>query len=77
MRRFFTYEEYGSKYEMMVKDVASTHKSMPAWNAYEKGIEALANCVTSINSRDANSRKGLTFADLLIKVSLDQQSPIL
>ncbi len=69
MRRFFTYEEYGSKYEMMVKDVASTHKSMPPWHAYEKGIEALANCVTSINGREANSRKGLTFADLLIKVS--------
>ncbi|KAI9705989.1 MAG: hypothetical protein M1836_005395 [Candelina mexicana] len=67
MRRFFTYEEYGSKYEMMVKDVASSHKSMPPWHAYEKGIEALANCVISINGRDANSKKGLTFADLLIK----------
>lgn len=68
MNRFFAYEEYGAKYEMMVQDMASTYSSIPNWNAYERGIEALANSLTSINGREANSRKGLTFGDLLIKV---------
>lgn len=53
---------------MMVRDVAKSYKHMPAWRAYEKGIEALANSVTSINTREAQSHKGLTFGDLLIKV---------
>lgn len=68
MNRFFAYEEYGAKYEMMVQDVAASYKTISARRAYEKGIEALANSVTSINKRQAESRKGLTFADLLIKV---------
>jgi hypothetical protein len=67
MNRFFAYEEYGAKYEMMVHDVAASYKSMPAWRAYEKGIETLAASVTSINNRKAQSHKGLTFGDLLIK----------
>ncbi|KAI9870394.1 MAG: hypothetical protein M1830_004299 [Pleopsidium flavum] len=67
MNRFFAYEEYGAKYEMMVQDMASTYSSIPNWHAYERGIEALANSLTSINGREANSRKGLTFGDLLIK----------
>jgi hypothetical protein len=68
MKRFFTYEEYGAKYELMVRDVASTYKTVPSWHAYEKGIESLASFITSINNREAYSKKGLTFSDLLIKV---------
>ncbi|KAI9822224.1 MAG: hypothetical protein M1832_003047 [Thelocarpon impressellum] len=67
MKRFFAYEEYGAKYEMMIKDVASTYKAIPSWTAYEKGIEALAISITSINGRAASDRKSLTFGDLLIK----------
>ena len=69
MKRFFTYEEYGAKYELMVQDVASTYKTVPSWHAYEKGIESLASFITSINNREAYSKKGLTFSDLLIKVT--------
>ncbi|KAH0542149.1 hypothetical protein FGG08_003449 [Glutinoglossum americanum] len=67
MKRFFTYEEYGAKYELMLQDVASTYKTVPSWQAYEKGIESLASFLTSINNREAYSKKGLTFSDLLIK----------
>ena len=68
MNRFFAYEEYGAKYELMVQDMAATYTTIPNWHAYERGIEALANSLTSINGREAHSRKGLTFGDLLIKV---------
>ena len=68
MRRFFAYEEYGAKYELMVEDVASTYKHIPNFAAYEKGIEALASSLMSISSRAAQDRKGLTLSDLLIKV---------
>lgn len=70
MHRFFAYEEYGAKYEMMVQDMAATSNSIPDWHVYERGIEALANSLTSMNGREAHSRKGLTFGDLLIKVYL-------
>ncbi len=69
MKRFLAYEEYGAKYEMMVHDVASTYKTIPTWHAYERGIEALANSLTSVNKDESPRRKGLTFEDLIIKVS--------
>ena len=67
MRRFSAYEEYGAKYETMVKDAASTFKAMPLWQAYEKGIEALASSITSVNGRAAGDKKALALGDLLIK----------
>ncbi|KAI9682192.1 MAG: hypothetical protein M1817_000246 [Caeruleum heppii] len=67
MKRFFAYEEYGAQYECMVRDVASTYKSIPSWHAYEKGIEVLASSLASINVRTNQDKKGLTFSDLLIK----------
>lgn len=77
MNRFFAYEEYGAKYEMMAQDMAATYNSIPGWHAYERGIEALANSLTSMNGREAHSRKGLTFNDLLIKVLPKRSRPAL
>ena len=68
MARFFVYEEYGASYESMLYDINLTSKNIPNWQAYERGIEALANTLAPDNSRDGRSRKGLTFGDLLIKV---------
>lgn len=68
MHRFFVYEEYGAKYELMVKDLASTSRTMPNWDIYQKGLEALAESLTSMNSQDSRGKKGLTVGDLLIKV---------
>ncbi|KAI9677185.1 MAG: hypothetical protein M1829_002759 [Trizodia sp. TS-e1964] len=67
MNRFFAYEEYGAQYEMMVKHVESTDKPQPSWATYEKGIESLANALSSINSRETEGQKGQTFSDLVIK----------
>jgi hypothetical protein len=68
MNRFFIYKEYGAKYEMMIKDVASAHRTMPQWEMYQKGLEALASSLGSANSHADHSRKSLTIGDLLVKV---------
>ncbi|KAI9730456.1 MAG: hypothetical protein M1818_008151 [Claussenomyces sp. TS43310] len=67
MHRFFAYEEYGAKYEMLVKDVASTYRTIPQWDIYQKGLEALAASVASINNQKDHSKKSLTVGDLLVK----------
>jgi hypothetical protein len=72
MNRFFIYEEYGAKYELMIKDVAGTHRAMPGWSSYQKGLEVLASSLSSSDSRDGQSKKALTICDLLVKVSHPQ-----
>lgn len=66
--KFFAYEQYGAKYEMMVRDLASTYKLLSTSQAFEKGIEVLSRTLDSVDNRDERSRKGMAFADLLIKV---------
>ncbi len=68
MHRFFAYEEYGAKYEMMVKDVASARETLPQWNEYQKGLEALAASISSTNVNTGQPQKALTVGDLLVKV---------
>ncbi|KAK0383235.1 hypothetical protein NLU13_9148 [Sarocladium strictum] len=67
INRFFIYEEYGAKYELMMKDVSAAHRSMPFWNEHQKGLEALASTVGSSRSIDAEAKKALTVGDLLVK----------
>jgi hypothetical protein len=74
MHRFFVYEEYGAKYEMMVKDVASTYSTIPQWDVYQKGLEALAASLSSINNQHEHLKKSLTLGDLLVKVSIGDVS---
>jgi hypothetical protein len=68
MNRFFIYEEYGAKYDFMIRDVATTHRTMPEWDSYQKGLEALATSLASINSQQENSKKAGTIGDLMVKV---------
>jgi len=68
MNRFFIYEEYGAKYELMIKDVACTYRTIPQWEAYQKGLEALACSLVSMNNQHDKSKKSLTIGDLLVKV---------
>lgn len=68
MNRLFVYEEYGAKYEMMIKDLALTHRSMPQWDLYQKGLETLASSLSSRSSQADNSKKSLTISDLMVKV---------
>ncbi|KAL5320978.1 hypothetical protein ACEPPN_011788 [Leptodophora sp. 'Broadleaf-Isolate-01'] len=67
MNRFFVYEEYGAKYELMIKDVANAYRTIPQWETYQRGFEALASSLASINSQNDNSKKALTIGDLLVK----------
>jgi len=67
MNRFFIYEEYGAKYELMIKDVASAHQTMPKWESYQKGLETLAGALGTGNSQ-SDLKKSLTIGDLLVKV---------
>lgn len=67
MNRFFVYEEYGAKYEMMIKDIASAHRTMPQWETYQKGLETLASSVGPSSSHGDKSKKSLTIGDLLVK----------
>jgi hypothetical protein len=68
MNRFFIYEEYGAKYELMIKDVAAAHRTMPGWLSYQKGLEVLASSLGSADNRGNQARKALTTGDLLVKV---------
>jgi hypothetical protein len=68
MHRFFVYEEYGAKYESMVRDISSTHRTMPQWDIYQKGLEVLAASLSSINNQNEHLNKSLTVGDLLVKV---------
>lgn len=68
MPSFFAYEEYSVKYEMMVRDLAATYRTLGTDDAFEKGIEVLSRTLESMNNRGEHGHKGLTFADLVIKV---------
>lgn len=67
MNRFFVYEEYGAKYEMMIKDIALAHRTMPQWDTYQKGLETLASSVGSSSNHADKLKKSLTIGDLLVK----------
>ncbi|RKF60055.1 putative dbl homology [Golovinomyces cichoracearum] len=67
MNRLFIYEEYGAKYEMMIKDIGSTHRTIPQWKDFQKGLEALASSLASISYQQDNAKKAMTIGDLLVK----------
>lgn len=69
MGRFFVYEEYGAKYEMMIKDIASAHRTLPQWDTYQRGLEALAASLGPGSDHGAHFKKSSTIGDLLVKVS--------
>lgn len=69
MNRFFIYKEYGAKYELMIKDVASANQAMPQWEMYQRGLETLASMLGSAKNADEGSKRALTMGDLLVKVS--------
>ncbi|KAK4062634.1 uncharacterized protein Triagg1_9875 [Trichoderma aggressivum f. europaeum] len=65
--RFFIYEEYGATYEMMIKDIASAQQTIPDWETYQKGLEALAMALGSVKGSEDGAKKALTINDLLVK----------
>lgn len=67
MNSFFIYEEYGAKYELMIKDVAEARRTMTDWEKYQKGLETLAASLGPEKSHRESSKKSLTVPDLLVK----------
>lgn len=68
MNRFFIYEEYGAKYELMMNDVNLARRTLADWEKYQRGLEALAASIGPMNSYDDfSSKKSLTIGDLLVK----------
>ncbi|KAL9596413.1 MAG: hypothetical protein Q9179_004625 [Wetmoreana sp. 5 TL-2023] len=67
MGRFFVYEEYGAKYELMLRELSVSSKSITNWHAFERSIEALTNSLASSGASEEAVKKGLAFEDLLIK----------
>ncbi|RDA92287.1 hypothetical protein CP533_3251 [Ophiocordyceps camponoti-saundersi (nom. inval.)] len=67
MNRFFIYKEYGAKYELMIKDVASANQAMPQWETCQKGLETLASVLGSAKNAQEQCKKALKMADLLVK----------
>ncbi|KAL8965916.1 MAG: hypothetical protein Q9197_006264 [Variospora fuerteventurae] len=65
--RFFIYEEYGAQYQLMLRDMVLTSKSISNWQAFERSIEALANSLAPTSGSEDSAKKGLAFEDLLIK----------
>lgn len=68
MKQFLAYEAYVTHREMLHQEAAITTRLVPAWTAYERGVEALNASTTTIEQRESYSRKGLTLSDLGIKV---------
>jgi hypothetical protein len=64
--QLFVYEEYSASYEIVMKDLLERTHGYTNWEAYERGIENLAQTTTSALA-GFEQKKGLTFADLLIK----------
>ncbi|KAH8815214.1 hypothetical protein F5884DRAFT_871406 [Xylogone sp. PMI_703] len=66
--RFFVYEEYGSKYELMIKDIASVYRTIPQWDMYQAGLEALAATLAPLRTQQGGCfKKSMTIGDLLVK----------
>lgn len=64
MPRFFSYEEYCAKHEIITQDL---YRHASRWGAFEAGIEALAKSVRTLNSKAEDDKKALTVQDLLVK----------
>lgn len=67
MNRFFVYEEYGAKYESMIKDIAAAERHLPEWERYQKGLEALASSLGCTKTSNDRNKQSLTVGDLLVK----------
>ena len=67
--RFYIYEEYRAKLDMVLDDLKITYRSIPNWGNHQKGLEALASCLSY--ARDwQDSKRALSIDDLLAKVGI-------
>lgn len=67
LAHFFIYEEYGAQYELMLRNMTLTSRTINHWQAFERSIEALTNSLSVSSESEESAKKGLAFEDLLIK----------
>jgi hypothetical protein len=66
MPLFFVYEDFCSNHEVILRDIASSQKSISSWPLYETGIEALTRSVRAVNDRNASNKRAMKVSDLLM-----------
>ncbi|KAL4971508.1 hypothetical protein BDW66DRAFT_165117 [Aspergillus desertorum] len=66
-KSFIYYKEFCERYDLLVEDIAVLRNSVPNWQAYEQGIEALTKSAASIETRSLYDNKSLCLNDILIK----------
>lgn len=67
-KSFIYYKEFCERYDLLVEDIAVLRNSVPNWQAYEQGIEALTKSAASMETRSLYDNKSLCLNDILIKV---------
>ena len=68
MQRFLEYESYAAYNDLMGESIPSVKAY--GWQETEKGIEALSVLTLPSENYTADSKKALTFSDLIIKVGI-------
>ncbi|KAL6235894.1 hypothetical protein BDW75DRAFT_250546 [Aspergillus navahoensis] len=66
-KSFIYYKEFCERYDLLVEDIAVLRNSVPNWQAYEQGIEALTKSAASMETRSLYDNKSLCLNDILIK----------
>ncbi|KAJ5087013.1 hypothetical protein NUU61_008320 [Penicillium alfredii] len=64
---FSLYEEFCSNYEILTQDMVLLRRSIPNWEVFDQGIEALSKSVASMDSRKQEENRSMSLNDLLIK----------
>lgn len=55
----------------MINDITSVYRTIPQWDTYQTGLEALATTLAPLNMHQhGRTKKSMTISDLLVKVCL-------
>jgi hypothetical protein len=66
LARFFIYEDYRSNYEVMLRELIASQRSLSSWPLYETGIEALTRSIRAIHHGRGSNKRAMTVGDLLM-----------
>ncbi|OJJ49106.1 hypothetical protein ASPZODRAFT_157569 [Penicilliopsis zonata CBS 506.65] len=64
---FVAYERFCTTYEVLAEDLSILRRSVPNWQLFDRGIEALSKSAASIEGCRQEDSKSMTLNDLLIK----------
>ena len=74
---FYLYIEYAANYKSVSHKLTMASRSLPTWEIYERGVEGLMNSIFPSKDPERLPQKSLSFEDLLIKVVINHQVPVL